>query len=175
MLLELIPFGTPAQVACCRNAFLQTGGWNSEFDGNCDDIDAWIHIAKFGDAIFLNQCLAYRTIWSGAYNQKFSLSQRMQTNILMKKKIYDLVNQRHYLKLPNFEDIKKYLTLHWILIAIREGNSQSFLKMLNLAIISPMAWKMELTAVLYRRSLGMKYPGVRKITLIESEKLGFNR
>ena len=91
MLLELVPFGTPVQVACRRDTFMETGGWDSHLDANCDDIDSWIRIAQFGDAIFLNQCLAYRTIWPGAYNQKFSLSQRLNTNILMKEKIYALV------------------------------------------------------------------------------------
>ena len=69
MLLELVPFGTPIQVAFRRDAFLESGGWDTNLT-HCDDVDSWIGIAEFGDAIFLNQCLTYRTIWSGAYNKK---------------------------------------------------------------------------------------------------------
>ncbi|MEC4984293.1 MAG: glycosyltransferase family 2 protein, partial [Oscillatoria sp. PMC 1076.18] len=92
MLLEQVPFGTPVQVACRRDAFLKTGGWDSSLDANFDDIDSWIKIAQFGDAVFINQCLTYRTVWSGSFNQKFALQTRLATNILIKEKIYALVN-----------------------------------------------------------------------------------
>ena len=65
MLLEQIPFGTPIQVAFRRDAFIQSGGWDSSLDANFDDIDSWLRIAQFGDAIFINKCLAYRTVWAG--------------------------------------------------------------------------------------------------------------
>jgi glycosyltransferase involved in cell wall biosynthesis len=47
MLLDLVPFGTPVQVAFRRDAFCQAGGWDSDLDGNCDDIDA-SPIGRFG-------------------------------------------------------------------------------------------------------------------------------
>ncbi|GGA58800.1 hypothetical protein [Okeania sp. KiyG1] len=83
MLLELVPFGTPIQVAFRRDAFLESGGWDTNLR-SCDYIDSWIRIAEFGDAIFLNQCLVYRTIWTGVYDKKNPLKKRCNTNILMK-------------------------------------------------------------------------------------------
>jgi glycosyltransferase involved in cell wall biosynthesis len=151
MLLELLPFGTPVQVACRRDAFLQTGGWDSTLDANCDDIDSWIRIVQFGHAIFLNQCLAYRTIWPGAYNQKFSLTQRLATNILMKQKIYALIDEQYRSKVPLLQDIKNYLKLHWILVALKQRNIKSFLLMIDQSVFSPLAWRLLLTAFLSRR------------------------
>lgn len=151
MLLELVPFGTPVQVACHRETFLQTGGWDSNLDANCDDIDSWIRIAQFGDAIFLNQCLAYRTIWTGAYNQKFSLSQRLDTNIFMKEKIYALVNQKHSSEIPTFMITKTYVKLHWSLVALKHGKFKSFMVLGYPALVSPVAWWLLLRAVVSRR------------------------
>lgn len=151
MLLELVPFGTPVQVACLRNAFLQSGGWDSQLDANCDDIDSWIRIAQFGDAIFLNQSLTYRTIWPGAYNQKFSLFKRLETNILMKEKIYALVNQKHTSHIPKLENTKNYLILHWSIVALKQRQLKVFFSMVYPAIFSPMAWWMLLSAVVSRR------------------------
>jgi glycosyltransferase involved in cell wall biosynthesis len=103
MLLELVPFGTPAQVAFSRSAFLKSGGWDSSLDTNFDDIDSWIKISQFGDAIFINECLSYRTLWLGAYNQKFTLEKRLNTNILIKEKIYSLVSKNIKVKFQNFK------------------------------------------------------------------------
>ncbi len=44
MLLELVPFGTPIQVGFRRDAFLESGGWDTNLT-SCDDIDSWIRIA----------------------------------------------------------------------------------------------------------------------------------
>ncbi|MDZ8184680.1 MAG: glycosyltransferase family 2 protein [Nostoc sp. ChiSLP02] len=167
MLLELVPFGTPAQVACQRDAFLKSGGWDSTLDANCDDIDSWIKIAQFGDAIFLNQCLAYRTIWPGAYNQKFSLPRRLATNILMKEKIYALVNEEHRVKIPRFQDIKNYLKLHWSIVALKQKNIKSFLSMIEPSALSFQSWKFLIGATLSRRTQGNNSQ-VRKFVLIES-------
>jgi glycosyltransferase involved in cell wall biosynthesis len=168
MLLELLPFGTPVQVACRRDVFVQTTGWDSTLDANCDDIDSWIRIAQFGHAIFLNQCLAYRTIWPGAYNQKFSLSRRLDTNILMKEKIYAFIDEQHRSKVPLLQDIKNYLKLHWVLVALKQRNIKSFLLMVNPSILSLVAWRLLLTAVFSRRSQGQN-SHIRKVVLIESE------
>jgi glycosyltransferase involved in cell wall biosynthesis len=151
MLLELLPLGTPVQVACRRDVFLQSGGWDSQLDANCDDIDSWIRIAQFGDAIFLNQCLAFRTIWQGAYNYKFSLKERLNTNILMKERIYALVDDKHRSVTPALQDIKNYLKLHWSLVALKQRNIKSFLVMLEPSLLSPMAWRLLLNAVFSRR------------------------
>ncbi|AFZ27204.1 glycosyl transferase [Cylindrospermum stagnale PCC 7417] len=168
MLLEVVPFGTPVQVACRRDTFMHSGRWDSSLDANCDDIDSWIRISQFGDAVFLNQCLAYRTVWTGAYNQKISLSQRLNTNILMKEKIYSLVNQQHRSELPEFQYIKTYIKLHWYLVALKQRNIKSLLLMLELSVVfSPVAWRILLTAALSRRS-PVQNCHIRKLVLIES-------
>ncbi|MBH8555149.1 glycosyltransferase family 2 protein [Nostocaceae cyanobacterium CENA357] len=166
MLLELVPFGTPVQVACQRQAFCQTGGWDSQLDANCDDIDSWIRIAQFGHAIFINQCLAYRTIWPGAYNQKFSLIQRLETNILMKEKIYRLIDESHRPHVPTLENIKNYLQLHWALVALKQKNFQSFVSMLDKSFFSVFAWRLLVTAMFSRKSQ-ISNSQIRKFVLIE--------
>lgn len=166
MLLELIPFGTPVQVACHRETFLQTGGWDSKLDANCDDIDSWIRIAQFGDAIFLNQCLAHRTIWTGAYNQKFSFSERLDTNIFMKEKIYALVNQKHLCDIPTFMITKTYLKLHWSLVALKHGKFKIFILMAYPAFVSPVAWWFLLRAIVLRR-VNRYHAHINKFVLIE--------
>jgi glycosyltransferase involved in cell wall biosynthesis len=165
MLLELLPFGTPVQVACRRDIFLDTGGWDSNLDTNCDDIDSWIRIAQFGDAIFLNQCLAYRTIWSGAYNHKLSFTRRLDNNILMKEKIYALINEKHRSAMPSIESIKKYLKLHWMLVAVKQRNTTSALQMLDGALFSPSAWQLLFTAMFSRKV--DKSSQIRKFVLID--------
>ncbi|MDB9305986.1 MULTISPECIES: glycosyltransferase family 2 protein [Cyanophyceae] len=167
MLLELVPFGTPVQVACSRDAFGRTSGWDSQLDANCDDIDSWIRIAQFGHAVFLNQCLAYRTIWHGAHNQKFSLSRRLDTNILIKEKIYALVDEKHRSHLPALQNIRTYLKLHWTLAALKQRNFQSFRLMLDKTVFSPFAWQLLLTAIVSRR-FNLYNLRISKIVVIES-------
>ena len=142
MLLEVVPFGTPVQVAFERSAFLKTGGWDSSLDANFDDIDSWIKIAQFGDAIFINECLAYRTLWSGAYNQKFSLQKRLDTNVFIKEKIYSLVNKKHQHEIPKLQDIRDYLKLHWSIVALKQGKLFNAVKISFPASFSPAAWKL---------------------------------
>jgi len=166
MLLELVPFGTTVQVACRRDALLQSGGWDSQFELDCDDIDLWIRVAQFGDAIFLNQCLVYRTIWTGAYNSRISLIQRMNTNILMKQKIHALIHHKYQTKIPDLLDVNKYVTLHWMGVAIKQKRFKSLLNMLNSAIISPGAWRILLTAIASRYSLRIgDFVDIRKVPL----------
>ncbi|MEW5860828.1 MAG: glycosyltransferase family A protein [Cyanobacteriota bacterium] len=142
MLLELIPFGTPIQVVFARWAFLKSGGWDSRLDANFDDIDSWIKISQFGDAVFVNQCLAYRTIWPGAYNQRFPLKTRLDTNILMKEKIYALVSESHRTETPPIKNIQAYLKLHWSLVALKQGRILSAIKMAFPSVFSLSAWKL---------------------------------
>lgn len=142
MLLELLPFGTPAQVAFAREAFLKSDGWDSSLDANFDDIDSWIKIAQFGDAIFINECLSYRTIWSGAYNQKFSFKKRLNTNITIKERIYSKINQKYAHNIPKLADIQAYLKLHWSLVALKQGKLIEATKMSFPAVFSTKAWKL---------------------------------
>ncbi|KOP27064.1 glycosyl transferase [Hapalosiphon sp. MRB220] len=166
MLLEILPFGTPVQVACRRDVLLQTGGWDFKFDANCDDIDSWIHVAKFGDAIFLNQSLAYRTIWSGAYNHKFSPSRRLHTNLLIKEKIYALVDEMHHAHIPHLEDIKNYLKLHWSIVAIKQKNFHNLFHIIFPSIFSWKAWQLLFQAVALRH-FHYQNNHIRKCVLIE--------
>ncbi|MCJ8279448.1 MAG: glycosyltransferase [Rivularia sp. ALOHA_DT_140] len=168
MLLERLPFGTPVQVACTREAFLKSGGWDIKLTG-CDDIDSWIRIAQFGDAIFLNECLAYRTIWSGGYDQKIFLKKRLNTNISMKQKIYALVDEKHRSQIPAFDDIKNYLKLHWAIVALKQKKVKNFLKLADTSVLSLTAWRLLLASVLARRG-NLHSPNLRKIVLIESSK-----
>ncbi|HBL11609.1 MAG TPA: glycosyl transferase [Cyanobacteria bacterium UBA11162] len=147
MLLELVPFGTPIQVAFSRAAFLKSGGWDSSLDANFDDIDSWIKIAQFGDAVFINQCLAYRTHWSGAYNQMLSLQKRLETNLLIKKKIYALVSDKYRDNLPKLEEIEAYIKLHWSLVALKKGKLLYGAKLALPAMLYPTAWRLLLQRV----------------------------
>ncbi|MGD1912362.1 MAG: glycosyltransferase family 2 protein [Rivularia sp. (in: cyanobacteria)] len=165
MLLERLPFGTPVQVACTREAFLKSGGWDIKLTG-CDDIDSWIRIAQFGDAIFLNQCLAYRTIWSGGYDQKIFLTHRLNTNISMKKKIYALVDEKYRSQIPAFDDIRNYLKLHWAIVALKQKKVKSFITLADTSILSLTAWRLLMTSVLARRG-NIQSPNLRKIVLIK--------
>ncbi|MBF2014552.1 MAG: glycosyltransferase family 2 protein [Rivularia sp. T60_A2020_040] len=166
MLLERLPFGTPVQVACTREAFLKSGGWDIKLIG-CDDIDSWIRIAQFGDALILNQCLAYRTIWSGGYDQKIFLQKRLNTNILMKEKIYALVDEQYRSQIPPFDDIINYLKLHWAMVALKQKKVSHFLKLADASILSLTAWRLLLASGLARRG-NLHTSNLRKIVLIES-------
>ncbi|WP_017316672.1 glycosyltransferase family 2 protein [Mastigocladopsis repens] len=166
MLLELVPFGTPVQVACKREAFLQTGGWDITLT-NCDDIDSWIRITQHGDAIFLNQCLAYRTIWSGSYDQKISLKTKLDTNILMKEKIHALVNEKHRSNILPLQDIRNYLKLHWTIVALKNRKIKCFLKLVDPAVLSLNAWWILLTAIFTRR-VNRDNSQIHKYVLIKS-------
>ncbi|MEQ8535945.1 MAG: glycosyltransferase family 2 protein [Coleofasciculus sp. D1-CHI-01] len=121
MLLELLPFGTPVQVAFSRSAFLKSGGWDTRFDTNYDDIDSWIKIAQFGDAIFINKCLAYRTVWHGSFNSKFTLEQRLDINLIIKEKIYFCISEKYRHSLPKLSEIKTSIRLHWGFVAIKKS------------------------------------------------------
>ncbi len=165
MLLERLPFGTPVQVACSREAFFKSGGWDIKLTG-CDDIDSWIRIAQFGDAIFLNQCLAYRTIWSGGYDQKIFLQKRLNTNILMKEKIYALVNEKYRCQIPAFDDIKKYLKLHWAIVALKQKKMKNFFQLVDASVLSLTAWRLLLASPLARRG-NLHSSDLRKIVLLE--------
>ncbi len=151
MLLEQVPFGTPIQVAYSKAAFIKSGGWDSNFDANCDDIDSWIKMAQYGDAIFVNQCLAYRTIWPGAYNQQFSLERRLSTNIVMKEKIYSLVHPKYQSHLPELDKIRDYLKLHWGLVALKKAKIKSAFELSSSAILSPKSWSILLSSIAARQ------------------------
>lgn len=157
MLLEQVPFGTPVQVAYRKDAFIQSGGWDSNLDANCDDIDSWIKIAQYGDALFINECLAYRTIWPGAYNHKFSFKKRLDTNILMKEKTYQFVHKKHQLKIPSIQAIRDYLKLHWSLVALKQAKIWKAISLASASLFSFPAWKLLLSSIANRKKQLSKF------------------
>ncbi len=151
MLMEVIPFGTPIQVAFRRDAFIQSGGWDSQLDVNFDDIDSWIKIAQFGDAIFINECLAYRTVWPGGYNHKFSFEKRLYTHFLIKQKIYNFVSKKHHKIIPKLKTVHCYLKLHWALVAAKQKKVVTALKLAFPSVFSLPAWQLLISAISSRR------------------------
>ena len=149
MLLETVPFGTPIQVAVRRDAFLKSGSWDTTMT-SCDDIDSWIRVAEHGDALFINQCLAYRTVWPGGYDQKISIQRRLATNILMKDRIYPRIHTKHQSHLPTLKTIHQYLHLHWAIVALKQ-KQLSALSLGFPAIFSPSAWKLLKQAMDFRQ------------------------
>ncbi|MEG3439832.1 glycosyltransferase family 2 protein [Pannus brasiliensis CCIBt3594] len=154
MLLEYLPFGTPAQVMFRKDAFTRSGGWNSAFDLDFDDIESWLKIARFGDAIFINQCLAYRTIWHGGHNQKFSIQERLNAHIAVKEKMYACVDREYREHLPPLADIRNYLRLHWALIALKRGRIRLCREIVASALFSVNAWRLLFQVLFVRLQAG---------------------
>lgn len=151
MLLEQVPFGTPVQIAFRRDAFLQSGDWDSKFDLAYDDIYAWVKISKEGDAIFINKCLVCRRLWPGSYHEKISLSQRLNNHILIKEEIYSLVNKKYQKIIPSFLTIQDYLKLYWGFIALSSKEIVLFFKLANFALISPQGWFLFIKVILEKQ------------------------
>ncbi|ESA38778.1 glycosyl transferase [Leptolyngbya sp. Heron Island J] len=162
MFLEVVPFGTPIQVAVRRDAFLKSGGWDLSMTG-FDDIDSWIRVADYGDALFINQCLAYRTVWPGGYDQKITLQRRLDTNILIKERIYQHVSPKHQDKLPTLTTIRQYLSLHWMIVALKQKQFPIALSFSIPAIFSPKAWQLLRQAVNFRKQ--KTTPPIAKLVL----------
>lgn len=141
MLLEVVPFGTPIQVAVRRDAFLSSGGWDLTMT-SCDDIDSWIRVAEHGDALFLNQCLTYRTVWPGGYDQKIMLQRRLETNMLIKERIYARISPEHQAKLPPLSAINQYLHLHWAIVALKQKQPLTGAALGFPSALSPAAWNL---------------------------------
>jgi glycosyltransferase involved in cell wall biosynthesis len=164
MLLEQVPFGTPVQVLFQKDAFLKTGGWDSSLDGNCDDIDSWIKIVQFGDALFINRCLAYRTVWPGGGNQKISFKIRLDTNILMKRRIYELIDASHRDRIPKLSSIENYVRIHWGFVALKQKKIPVGLQLMLPAAFSSSAWNIFFQRMAARRGKQAD-TAVRKIVL----------
>ncbi|MDJ1173831.1 glycosyltransferase family 2 protein [Roseofilum sp. BLCC_M114] len=173
MLLELVPFGTPIQVACKRDAFIQSQGWDSSLDANCDDINSWVKISQFGDALFINEMLAYRTVWPGAYNKKISLTKRLETNLLIKSQIYQRVTAKHQQEIPNMEQVESYLSIHWGLSALKQKKIGDAMNMIVPNILSFLGWKLFVQAQFHRRHPDKFTPPIEKqgVNTIQSSSL----
>jgi glycosyltransferase involved in cell wall biosynthesis len=142
MLIEMLPFGTTTQVAFRRDCFLKTGGWNAKFDGYGNDIDCWVEVAQFGDAIAVNKLLTYRTMWEGNYSEKYLLKKRLENNIAIKQKMFKLMHPKHHQNLSiNAETIKSFLELYWGINGITKGKVRDGAQILYPAFLSPGAWQ----------------------------------
>ncbi|HEY9734955.1 MAG TPA: glycosyltransferase family 2 protein [Trichocoleus sp.] len=154
MLLDQVPFGTPVQVAIRRDAFVQSGGWDVSMTYFCDEIDSWLRVAQFGDALFINRCLAYRTVWPGNYNTTLDVKKRYEINVLIKERIYERVSPAYRDQLPPLATTRNYLRLHWGLVALKQRQvSQAFAIALP-AVASPAAWRLLYQARQLRRRQG---------------------
>jgi GT2 family glycosyltransferase len=145
MLLDLVPYGTPVQVAARRDAFLQTGGWDTTMT-NFDDIDAWIRIAEHGDALFINQYLAYRTLWPGGFDQKKDLACRLHLNLQIKERIRQHIPDLYQPRCPSAVILQRYLELHWGLVALKQHKWLAAFELGFPAILMPAAWQPYLEA-----------------------------
>lgn len=121
MMLDQAPLGTPVQVAHERQAALDVGCWNQDRPiqyRNGDEAEFWTRLAPSGDAIFMSDTLAYRTIWPG--NEQVSHGERLNISLYLKERIAK--------KIKGFgdsgdgvpPDIVRYLKLHWGLVAFRD-------------------------------------------------------
>ncbi|NJL50079.1 MAG: glycosyltransferase family 2 protein [Leptolyngbyaceae cyanobacterium SM2_5_2] len=145
MLLEQVPFGTPVQVAIRRDALVQSGGWDVTMT-SCDDIDSWVRVAQYGDAVFINECLTYRTRWPGGYDQKIQLQQRLETNMLIKSRIHGCVSAAYRPQTPSLSALGQYLHLHWGLVALKQRQWSTALALGRPGLLSLSAWRLLLSA-----------------------------
>lgn len=152
MLLEQVPFGTPIQVAVRREAFLQAGGWDPSMT-SCVEIDAWLRIAEHGDALFINRCLAYRTVWPGGSDQYIDLIRRKDVNSLVKDRIYQRIHAKYRQQVPSLATIHNYLNVHWSLVALKQRQWSTAASLGFPAALSPQAWQLLKQARALRHNL----------------------
>ncbi|MGK7941964.1 MAG: glycosyltransferase family 2 protein [Crocosphaera sp.] len=153
MLIERLPFGTPVQIAFRKDAFLRSGGWDSKLDLHYDDIDSWIRISQFGDAVFINQYLAYRYVWLGGYNKQLPIKKRLAMNWLIKQRLYSLIDHQYHTHLPSLSDLQNYLQLYWGLIALKQLELITCYQLVFPAILSIQAWRLLFNALFIPKSL----------------------
>jgi glycosyltransferase involved in cell wall biosynthesis len=129
MLLDQAPFGTPVQVGHERQAALAVGGWNEKRSTkflNGDESEFWIRVAPQGDAIFMPDALAYRTLWSG--NESPSHLDRLRISRHLKTTLIERTSGGEPGAVP--PDIVHYLDLHWGLVALKDRKISTALKLI---------------------------------------------
>jgi glycosyltransferase involved in cell wall biosynthesis len=146
MMLDQAPFGTPVQVAHEREAALAVGGWNETRPIkflNGDESEFWIRVAPQGDAIFMPEALSYRMLWSG--NEVPSHLDRLRISRYLKGRVTE--------QIPGMTpgtaapaEMLRYLDLHWGLVALKDGNLSTALKLLPRGMIHPKSY-----ALIWRR------------------------
>jgi glycosyltransferase involved in cell wall biosynthesis len=131
MLLDQAPFGTPVQVGHERQAALAVGGWNAQRPIrflNGDEAEFWIRVAPQGDAIFLPEALAYRTLWSG--NEAPPHLDRLHISRYLKTRVVEQITGREPGTGVVPPDIARYLDLHWGLVALKDRKLSTALKLI---------------------------------------------
>jgi glycosyltransferase involved in cell wall biosynthesis len=142
MMLDQAPFGTPVQVGHDRQAALTVGGWNERRPIkflNGDESEFWIRVAPQGDAIFLPEALAYRTLWSG--NEAPSHLDRLQISRYLKARVHEQMaglEQGGAASAP--ADILRYLDLHWGLVALKDRNLSIALRLIARGMMYPKSY-----------------------------------
>lgn len=119
MLLDQAPLGTPVQVGHSREAGLRVGGWNEQRIFNHqhgDEAEFWVKLAAEGDAVFIPDSLAYRSIWSGGSQRIIPHEERYRSNVYIKDKIAT------HLGIKTPRSVQGYLALHWAIVAVKEKN-----------------------------------------------------
>ncbi len=139
MMLDQAPFGTPVQVAHEREAALAVGGWNAarpiRFQ-NGDEAEFWIRLAPGGDAIFIPETLVRRTLWSG--NEAPSARDRLHVSRYLKGRVHERLGAEPGAAAP--ADILRYLDLHWGLVALKDGEYSTALKLLPRGMLHPKSY-----------------------------------
>ena len=128
MMLDQVPLGTPVQVGHDRQAAIAAGGWNEDSPikfRNGDEAEFWIRLAAQGDALFLPDALAYRTIWSG--NERPAPTDHLAISLYLKTRILALMTGADGHRVP--PDIARYLALHWGLVALRDRKIPAAVKL----------------------------------------------
>jgi len=142
MMIDQAPFGTPVQVAHEREAGLRVGGWNEtrpiRFQ-NGDEAEFWVRVAPQGDAIFIPEPLAYRTLWSG--NENPSHLERLHISRYLKARVHEqMAGLPPDTTASAPADILRYLDLHWGLVALKDGNFSTALRLLPRGMFHPKSY-----------------------------------
>ena len=85
----------------------------------------------------------------------------------MKEKIYALINRQHDRDIPKLDDVKNYLKLHWILVALKQKNIKGSLEMIEPSILFPATWQLFLK-VICSRKIKIDSGIIRRLVLIEN-------
>ena len=117
-----------------------------------------------GDIIFINKPLVYRTIWNGGHNRTQPARVRLKENVLIKKRIFPLINKKQGLDVPRIKIVEDYLKIWWFLVALKEKRLNEIASLFSPALFSIRAWTF-LIKVLITRKRSYKNRKINKIDL----------
>ena len=84
----------------------------------------------------------------------------------MKEKIYARVNKKYSNLIPYIGNIRRYMKLHWGIVALKQKQLLIALKLLLPVAFYPQAWKLFLEAITSRKQPN-KNANLRKYILID--------